>query len=338
MFIATRLLYENRFGAQNWTKLPVRSEVLASDVDRINDRAKAVLVGGGGLIIPDSVAQSRSGWQWNIAIEDLRRLERPLILSAVGYNNFHGQSGFAEKFAEHVVETVRKSVFVGLRNTGSIRSLTDHLPAELAGKLRYQPCPTTVLSYLLPQYDRNPAPARHLSINLAFDRVERRFNGKVEDCVRDIADAAKHMVANGWKATVALHDPRDRFFLPLLRNAGLNFDIVDIAHSGMPAIMEFYAGTDLTIGMRGHGQMVPFGLKRPIFTLSSHPKMNYFLEDIGQQDWGVDIREPGFKDALVAGMEAVTANPAATRATIENAQAKLWATMQENLSLCSSVF
>lgn len=338
LFAATRMLFDQRFGAQQWTKLPVRSAVTTADVEKINARAKAVVVGGGGLIIPDSVSGSQSGWQWNIAIEDLRRLERPLVLNAVGYNNFHGQSGFAERFAEHVVETVRKSVFVGLRNTGSIRSLSEHLPAELAARLRHQPCPTTVLSYLLPDQDRNPAPGRHLSINLAYDRVERRFNGRVEECVKDIADAARHMVDRGWRVTVAIHDPRDRFFLPLLRGFGLNFAVVDIAHAGVPAILDFYQTTDLTIGMRGHGQMVPFGLKRPIFTLSSHPKMNYFLEDIGQPSWGVDIREPGFRDALIAGMESVTADPAATRAVITQAQARIWAQMQDNLAMCNGLF
>jgi hypothetical protein len=335
LFGATRMLYEHRFGAQNWIKLPVRSPVRPVDIDRINARAKAVLVGGGGLIIPDSVSASQSGWQWNIAIEDVRRLQVPLILNAVGYNTFHGQSDFAGRFSEHVIETVRKSVFVGLRNTGSIRSLTEHLPPELAGKLRYQPCPTTVMAQLLPQYASAREPGRHLSINLAYDRVERRFNGKVEECVRDIAEAARHMVDGGWRVTVAIHDPRDRFYLPMLRNAGLDFEVVDIAHAGIPAIMAFYHGVDLTIGMRGHGQMVPFGLRRAIFTLSSHPKMNYFLEDIGKPEWGVDIRQPGFRDELIAGMEAVTADPAATRATIVAAQDRLWTVMQDNLELCA---
>lgn len=338
LFTATRQLFDTRFGPQDWTRLPVRSAVAASDIDRINARAKAVVVGGGGLIIPDSVSSSLSGWQWNIAIEDLRRLERPLVLNAVGYNNFHGQSGFAERFAEHVVETVRKSVFVGLRNTGSIRSLSEHLPPELAAKLRHQPCPTTVLSHLMPDVVSAPATCRHLSINLAYDRVERRFNGRVEECVKDIADAARHMVDKGWRVTVAIHDPRDRFFLPLLRRFGLAFDVVDIAHAGVPAIVKFYLSTDLTIGMRGHGQMVPFGLKRPIFTLSSHPKMNYFLEDIGRTDWGVDIREPGFRDELIAGMEGVAADPDQTRATIVAAQDRIWALMQDNLALCAQVF
>lgn len=346
LFTATRMLFDTRFGAQTWTRLPVRAPVRPADIDRINAHARAVVVGGGGLIIPDSVSNSLSGWQWNIALKDLERLDRPLVLNAVGYNAFHGQSNFADRFGAHVVETVRKSAFVGLRNTGSIRSLSAHLPPELTSRLRHQPCPTTVLSYLLPAHEATSPPARdfkhtpgrHLSINLAFDRVERRFNGQVEACVRDIADAAHHMVAHGWRVSVAIHDPRDRFFLPLLRRFDLTFDIIDIAHAGLRTILDYYRTTDLTIGMRGHGQMVPFGLQRPIFTLSSHPKMDYFLEDIGQSGWGVDIREPGFRDALIAGMESVVAAPEATYATLQTAQARLWKQMQDNLTLCTDAF
>jgi polysaccharide pyruvyl transferase WcaK-like protein len=338
LFAATRLLIDKQLGPQRWIKLPVRAEVRSADIDRINSRAKAVLVGGGGLIIPDSVQASQSGWQWNIALKDLKRLEVPLVLSAVGYNTFHGQSAFATKFSEHVTETVARSAFIGLRNTGSIRSLAAHLPDDLAETLRFQPCPTTVLGKLLPQYAQTGTVSRHLSINLAYDRAERRFNGKIEECVAEIAEAARHFASQGWQISVALHDPRDRFFLPLLRNGGLAFRIVDLAHSRLSRILQFYKGVDLTLGMRGHGQMVPFGLGGMIFTLSSHPKMNYFLEDIGQPQWGVDIRNPGFRDALITGVESVIADPDATRAVIRTAQDRLWGIMQENLRLCAPYF
>jgi len=311
--------------------LPVRAPVEARDITRINAEAKAVLVGGGGLIIPDSVPGSRSGWQWNLSIGDLRRLEKPLILNAVGYNNFHGQSGFSPQFEDHIHETIGHAVFVGLRNNGSIRALSSHLPDELAAKLRWQPCPTTVLSRLYPHSDRVWQQGRHLAINLAFDRAERRFGAGPEASVKEIAVAAAHMVSQGWRASFAVHDPRDRFYLPLLRDFGLTFDVVDIAHSPISTIYEYYHTTDLTIGMRGHGQMVPFGLQRPVFTLASHPKMTYFLEDIGHEEWGVDIRHPGFCDALVAGMEGIADDPEGTRAKLAAAQDRLWATMQENM-------
>lgn len=338
LFTATRQLFDHDFGAQDWRLLPVREKVEGRDIARINAEAKAVLVGGGGLIIPDSVPGSRSGWQWNVALEDLRRLEAPLMLSAVGYNSFHGQSGFSSRFQDHIHEVIDRAVFVGLRNNGSIRSLGSHLPASLASRLRWQPCPTTVLSRLYPKYDRAWKPGRHLSVNLAFDRAERRFNAGPESSVKEIAQAAGHMAAKGWRVSFAVHDPRDRFYLPLLRAFGLRFDVVDLAHSPISRIYDYYCTTDLTIGMRGHGQMVPFGLQRPVFTLASHPKMTYFLEDIGHEEWGVDIRAPGFRDALIAGMERIADDPEGTRTKLAAAQDRLWSAMQQNMKLLRPYF
>lgn len=338
LFVATRLLLDRGLGKQSWRRLPVRSPVESRDIDRINAEAKAVVVGGGGLIIPDSVPGSRSGWQWNVATQDLRRLEKPLVLNAVGYNNFHGQTEFSPQFEEHIHETIGRAAFVGLRNTGSIRSLSEHLPQELAQKLRWQPCPTTVSSRLYPGYDRAWQPGRHLAINLASDRPERRFGGNLEASVKDIAEAASHMVSRGWRVSFTVHDAYDRMYIPLLRRFGLKFEVADLALAPVDAIYEYYCTTDLTIGMRGHGQMVPFGLQRPIFTLASHPKMTYFLEDIGHGEWGVDIRQPGFRDALVAGMEAVADNPEDTKAKLAAAQDRLWAVMQENLAFMRPYF
>ena len=49
------------------------------------------------------------------------------------------------------------------------------------------------------------------------------------------------MVAKGWRASFAVYDPRDRFYLPLLRQFGLTFDVVDIAHAPISAIYEYNA-------------------------------------------------------------------------------------------------
>ena len=175
-------------------------------------------------------------------------------------------------------------------------------------------------------------------MNLAFDRAERRFNAGPESSVKEIAQAAGHMAAKGWRVSFAVHDPRDRFYLPLLRAFGLRFDVVDLAHSPISRIYDYYCTTDLTIGMRGHGQMVPFGLQRPVFTLASHPKMTYFLEDIGHEEWGVDIRAPGFRDALIAGMERIADDPEGTRTKLAAAQDRLWSAMQQNMKLLRPYF
>ena len=48
---------------------------------------------------------------------------------------------------------------------------------------------------------------------------------------------------------------------------------------------------DLVIGMRGHSQMIPFGVGCKILTLGTHNKMKYFLDDISSPDLLIDLNE-----------------------------------------------
>ena len=56
-------------------------------------------------------------------------------------------------------------------------------------------------------------------------------------------------------------------------------------------VLDFYNNMDVVIGMRGHAQMIPFGLNCGIITLGSHDKMKWFLEDIDALDLYIDINK-----------------------------------------------
>ena len=99
-------------------------------VNYINDNFDAVVVGGGGLFLRDTNPNQRSGWQWNISLDQLRRLQTPLVIYSVGNNRFIDQAEFAPPFEEHVNLTMEKSVFFGLRNTGSVETITRYIAAD----------------------------------------------------------------------------------------------------------------------------------------------------------------------------------------------------------------
>ena len=60
-------------------------------------------------------------------------------------NVFNDGEHFIPVFKEHIKLCVEKSVFFGLRNYGSINSVKKYLPDYLRDKLKYQPCPTTII-------------------------------------------------------------------------------------------------------------------------------------------------------------------------------------------------
>ena len=83
-----------------------------------------VLLGGGDLFLSDTVSDSRSGWQ--CLLSNLERISKSLVLFVVGNNRFIGQIDFNDRFIEHLNNTVEKSIFVGLGNNGSIKTIRDY--------------------------------------------------------------------------------------------------------------------------------------------------------------------------------------------------------------------
>ena len=330
LFVSTRKIIDHELGQHRWRLMPVRERVLPEDIATINKRAPALVLGGGGLILKDSVPGSASGWQWNIPLDLLRQLERPIIAFAIGYNRFSGQDEFASQFREHITETIAKSAFFGLRNRGSIAALSEYLSPELAAKLKFQPCPTTMISRFHPI--NVPRLERVAAVNLAFDRAELRFKDGVGPVVEEIADCLKWLTSKGWRLVVTIHDPRDRYFLPFLRSAGVRFTVHDMPNASFEEVVNFYAAIPLTLGMRGHGQMVPFGVGNAIFSLVSHPKLAYFLNDIGKPEWQVDVQHRGFKDAFIARLSPILDDVESYRAQVAEAQTALYTLPQENIA------
>ena len=140
----------------------LRREVDTALVERINARADAVIIGGGGLFLQDMNPNRLSGWQWKISAEALASIEVPLIVYSLGDNRFPGQPEFDELMRTHVSQVLEQSVFFGLRNTGSIETMTRFLGLDPAsGPIRFRPCPTTIAGLLYePLFGRRPDPAQ----------------------------------------------------------------------------------------------------------------------------------------------------------------------------------
>ena len=64
-------------------------------------------------------------------------------------------------------------------------------------------------------------------------------------------------------------------------------------------ILTYYQSIPITLGMRGHSQMIPFGMQNNIISLISHPKLKYFLDDIEQSEWGINIFSKNLTDEII---------------------------------------
>jgi polysaccharide pyruvyl transferase WcaK-like protein len=320
LFPVVRRAFDAVLGPFDWELRQAWDEFLPADARHINHHFDAIVLGGGGLLLRDQSGSdvSNSGWQWNSSVEGVRALDIPLLVFAIGYNRFRGQADFDSVFREHLSAVAAKAGFFGLRNSGSIRALSNYLPPHLAKKLRRQYCPTNALWQLYPEYRK----------------MAQQHDARSEsagEVLASVARAVKAAEDRGWKIVVAAHKTTDRDIEPYLDGAGVAYDTADLTDASSADIMSFYAKVDFAFGMRGHAQMIPFGLRRPIMSIISHDKMRFFLEDLERLEWGVEVDAPDIAERLVAALHRVESERASVRTEIARAQEAVWDETQMNL-------
>ena len=267
-----------------------------NDVKLIN-RVKTLLIGGGGLFLKDTKANDFSGWQWPCSLETLCKIKTKIAVFAVGYNRFRGQEEFEPVFRKHLNALVKRSSFFGLRNHGSIRKVKEYLNEDNKRKVVFQPCPTTILSKVLPI---TPAKFfKRIAVNMAFDREEFRFQGQKFRACWCVSEFAKKLSENGWDIDLVTHCPGDIEIKKFFNKLEVPHKEIRLEYKPWHDVVKYYAGTPVTLGMRGHAQMVPFGCGNAIISLISHDKLSYFLDDIGHPEFGVEIGEEKLSDILL---------------------------------------
>lgn len=272
-----------------WNLINLRHKVAPYTIEKIN-KTKACIIGGGGLFLPDSNKNSISGWQWAISQEQLCNIKRPIIIFTVGYNYFRGQVA-SDLFIKSLYAILEKANFVGLRNNGSIRAINELTNNKFKDKIVFQPCTTTIIRKLYADEIPTKIITKNIGINMAFDRVQMRFGDKQEVICKQVAMAVKQIEKRGYHINYIIHCSNDSAFLEYLDKEKVGYRIVNLLNKLDTDTIFEYNKFDFVIGMRGHAQMIPFGLNTEIITLGTHDKMKYFLEDIEATDWYIELTE-----------------------------------------------
>ncbi|WP_189855277.1 polysaccharide pyruvyl transferase family protein [Streptomyces poonensis] len=327
---AVRMCFGTDTGPRRWYQQPVHRLVDEAALERLNAR-RGVIVGGGGLFLPDTSPNGNSHWQWNIPDDVLARISVPLAVFAVGYNVFDGQLYRRERFAGSLRALVERSAFFGLRNHGSIERVRELLPRELRDRVRYQPCPTTVARHLVPGWTDPAERSGTVLVNCAYDREGLRFGHDYGHFLAQMAVALRRL-RDRADVRYAAHMPADeRFVHDLRREHGLTLPVEQLYDMSNDGIRDLYRRALLVMGMRGHAGMIPFGCGTPILSLVSHPKLAYFLSDIGHREWGLSVHDRDLGHRLAERAAAVLDDHAAAVADVYDAQDFLWRTTRSNL-------
>ncbi|MGW7420086.1 glycosyltransferase [Streptomyces sp. NPDC054813] len=298
-------------------------------LERVNAR-RGLVIGGGGLFIPDTMPNGNSAWQWNVPDEHLRAIDVPIMVYAVGFNAFDGQSYRATRFNESLRLLVEKSSFFGLRNHGSIAKVRGMLPPELQDKVVFQPCPTTVMRQLVTGWSDPAYREDTVMLNAAYDRAGLRFGHDYGHFLGEMAKAVRKIGEHTEVKCVAHSLDDEKIAFDLRREHGISLPVIPMYDFSNDEIRETYAKTRLVIGMRGHAGMIPFGVGTPIISLISHPKMAYFLNDIERPEWGVSVHERDLGDILTERAIGILDNHSRTVADVHDRQQQLWKVTEEN--------
>lgn len=318
-----------------WNIIDVRQKVNNKIINKIN-HGKAVIIGGGGLFLPDTNENNISGWQWAISNEQLDQIRVPIIVYAVGYNYFKGQKP-NKLFENSILKLIQRAEFIGLRNSGSIREVRKIVGEENGKKIIYQPCMTSMINKIYSfEKDRD---SKIIGINIAFDREERRFGNEKEKILNEIAKALKEIQDMGYQVQYIAHTDADLRFLKYMDYYSVCYDVENLTNEFPDKIIETYKKLQCMIGMRGHAQMIPFGMGCRIITLGTHNKMRWFLDDVDMQDCYIDLLSDTStiaKKIIDVFQENCVKHGARTDTRIKTQQDKLWHISCENKKIIIS--
>ena len=288
LFDLVRKTFERFFSEIEWDLKQLWEPTSEDEIIRINDEYDAIILGGGGVLLRDQKGadSSKSGWQWNIEKSIVDKINVPLIIFAIGYNRFRNQEDFDQIFKYNISSVVSKSSFLGLRNNGSIEALKKYLPEELKCRLSRQFCPTTFANNIK-EITTDYLNSNNLSIafNPSFDRLEMRFGKTLETSLNKISKILKESQELGFEIILTAHKHIDLEMENFLLENNVKYKLMNLTNASSSEISSFYSSVTIAFGMRGHAQMIPFGLGVPIFSIITHDKLTFFLNDINKPEW-----------------------------------------------------
>ncbi len=287
-----------------------RKKVYNITVDNINSY-DLLLVGAGGLFLPDNRAASKSvsGWQWNISYENLQKINIPIFVISIGYNTFFQQtmgmnnmenSIVNEKrfnlFKKNVKLLVEKSEYFSMRHKNDIELLVNDIGEKYRSKIKFDFCPTI-------EYTRNKqlySTGKYIAFEIKDDRMWRRtYNIGIDKYYTELENTIKYLLHIGEKVVFLSHDGSKNFYNYLLKKK-LKIGFVDNSCANEDEIYKNYCKIKTLVATAGHSQMIAsaiVGIK--VISLVTHPKILNFCLDTDNTNFIEPNKNLNFSSELI---------------------------------------
>jgi len=288
---ATKWKFEKIIDSKvDWETLDIRQSFSKGTINYINS-FDYLIVGGGGLILPDSNPNEVSCWQWAISKELLELITAKIYVMAIGYNLFFEQDMSMPHreiedsiprrktiFKSNIETLIRKSHYFSMRHKGDIIQLRKIVDTEYHSKIEFIFCP--VIDYVKNKYLLSFNSGDYYTFEIKDDRPNRRYKGtSKEEFYSKLKQFIEYLISENKPVAIMSHDG-SRSFYDYLKSKSINIPLLDNTTADEIKIITNYSKVKKLYCMAGHSQMTGHALGIDMFSLISHNKLKYFLEDI----------------------------------------------------------
>ena len=274
----------------------------ALDINKLG--VDLALFGGGGLFLPDQKGANKSNntcWQINIASDEYEKINSYIYGAAIGFNWFRKSNHPKSSLKESVKSFINKSKITGIRNYGSIDQITKIIGGSQ--NIIWQPCPTTLIRKLclsgvnlnlsnkikrtiLSRNNLLDGKKYNIALNLSFDRLDQR-EIKLED-FKKLRFILVDLIKKGHLINYIAHKDLDLKAYEYIGEDIFN-QIINISNLSTEEVINEYTKMDIVLGGRGHSLMIPFGLRIPIISITTHDKQKFFMKDAGLENFSIEL-------------------------------------------------
>ena len=281
-------------------------------INKMNNEADLIVVGGGGFLFKRSIEDklSTSGWQLNMTAEQIRGIKKPIIAYGLGYNKFPSDpNNFSNYTIDNIQTFINKCDFFSFRNYGSYFAIKD-MGIDVS-KASIVPDAAVFAKPDLFEHECFDNKKIKIGINWATDRPDQRFGSAEEsDRKMKIFFNAIREIVHELGAHVYLIDHLLKEDRNVVEKEKLHYVVKDILGDNVTILYnelnkelfppfdyragfftDIYRKMDLTIGMRGHANIIPFGQCVPNIGIGLHNKVKWFMEQVGRKEYLIDLKD-----------------------------------------------
>lgn len=304
--IATKWHFENNIMKSNdviYTDHCCRtnSNFTGSNIDKLNTY-DCIIVGGGGLILPDTAPNKISAWQWIISKEEMERINIPIYVISIGYNLFNTQTinmsnngnnsedhSRLDIFKKNITTLINKATYFSMRHNGDIERLLEIIGKEYREKIIFQQCPS--IDYMIEKWKPSIKldDRKYIAIEIKDDREWRRYYkiGKIP-YYNKLVQLVKKLLDEKKSVCYLSHDGSVNFY-NFLKSKDIHLPILQCNTGNEKDILNKYSNVHTLLCSAGHSQMFSYAIGIRTISLISHPKLQYFCEDFNLLEDAVDI-------------------------------------------------